>query len=109
MPTSVKSKMCLFADDAKQYRERNKIEMQNKNLEEWSNNSLPKFNDEMTVSMRKLIVLQEVLAMWDPIGEGEEEKDLGVTIDSKLSFELHIFAKVKQTSSEIALFKKFLN
>ena len=35
-----------------------------------------------------------------------EEKDLGVTNDTKLSFGSHIFAKVKKASSVIAIFKK---
>ena len=34
-----------------------------------------------------------------------EEKDLGVIIDSKLSFDSHIFAKVKKANSIIAVFK----
>ena len=35
-----------------------------------------------------------------------EEKDLGVIIDSKLSFDSHIFAKVKKANSILAVFKK---
>ena len=35
-----------------------------------------------------------------------EEKNLGVIIDSKLSFDSHIFAKIKKASSIIAVFKK---
>ena len=35
-----------------------------------------------------------------------EEKDLRVIIDSKLSFDSHIFAKVKKANSILAVFKK---
>ena len=35
-----------------------------------------------------------------------EENDLGVIIDSKLSFDSHIFAKIKKANSIIAVFKK---
>ena len=35
-----------------------------------------------------------------------DEKDLGVIIDSKLSFDSHIFAKIKKANSIIAVFTK---
>ena len=35
-----------------------------------------------------------------------QEKDLGVVIDKKLSFDSHVFAKVEKTNSIIAVFKK---
>ena len=35
-----------------------------------------------------------------------EEKDIAVILDSKLSFDSHIFAKVEKANSIIAVFKK---
>ena len=55
MPTSIKSKMYLFADDAKLYWEINNdmnvktLPKDLKNFEDWSNNSLLKFNDDKCI------------------------------------------------------------
>ena len=70
-------------------------------VEEWSKNSLLRFNEDKCVHMiisnggsncetRSNELYDKQL---EPVGE---EKDLGVIIDSKLSFDFRIFAKKRQ-------------
>ena len=117
MPNTVISKLYLLADNAKLYREitSNKdVELRQEVLrkaEDWSNKSLLHFNEDKCVHMiisnggsksetRSYKLYNKQL---ETVGE---EKDLGVMIDSKLSFDSRIFAKIKKANSIIAVFKK---
>ena len=57
MPNTVKSKLCLFADDAKLYRENTSdkdvelLQEDLRKLEEWLKNSLLPFNEDESVHM----------------------------------------------------------
>ena len=120
MPNIIKSKLNLFADDAKLYRENisdkdlQLLQEGLRKLEEWSENSFLHFNEDKCVhivisngsSNRELNSYEVYDKQLETVGE---EKDLGVIIDSKLSFDSHIFAKVKKAISIIAVFKKTFN
>ena len=107
MPNTVKSKLYLFADDAKLYREitSNKdvelLQEDLRKLAEWSKKSLLHFNEDKCVHMiisnggsnRETRSYELYDKQLETVGE---EKDLGVIIDSKLSFDSQFFAKVKK-------------
>ena len=110
-------KIYLFADDAKLYTEiKNDMAVKTlqkdpKNLEKWSNNSLLNINDDkcvqMTISHANFDHTARSYWLYGKqLEKVEEEKDLGFSIDSKFSFESHVFAKVKKASSVVAIFLK---
>ena len=117
MPNTVKSNLYLLADNAKLLRENTSdkdLELLPEGLgklKEWSQNSLLHFNEDKCVHMiisngssnRELSSYGVYDKQLETVGE---EKDLGVIIDSKLSFDSHILAKVKKAISIIAVFKK---
>ena len=119
MPNTVRLKLYLFADDAKLYieitsnRDVELLQDDLRKLEKWSKNNLLHFNEDNCVHMitsngrsnretRSYELYDKQLEM---VGEGK--KNLGVIIGSKLSFDSHIFAKVRKTNSIIAVLKKF--
>ena len=115
MTNTVKSKLCLFADEL--YREitSNKgvelLQEDLRKLEEWSKNSLLHFNEDkcvqMIISNGRSNHETSSNELYDkPLETVEEEKYLGVIINIKLSFDSHIFAKIKKANSINAVFKK---
>ena len=117
MPKVVQSKILLFADDAKIFREIQTVEdvltLQNdlKNLEKWSNDSLLKFNRNKCVKL-SLSLKNESNERNYCMGEDTilqnvtSEKDLGIHMDSRLKFEQHVTEKVKKANSMLALIRK---
>ena len=107
IPNTVKSKLYSFADDAKLYREitSNKdVELLQEDqwIRKWKNGqkvNFLHFNENKGVHMiisnggsnRETRSYDFYDKQLETVGE---EKDLGVIIDSKLSFDSHIFAKV---------------
>ena len=72
-----------------------------------ANNRLLNINDDkcvqMTISHAKIDHTAKSYWLYGKqLEKVEEEKDLRVTIDSKFSFESHVFAKAKKASSVVA-------
>ena len=110
------SDIYLYADDTKIFHEINspadKEELQEdiNKLYDWTKESLLRFHPQKCVSMHIGSGPPEVpncYAMDDTILEiSVEEKDLGVLIDSKLSFEQHIASKVNKANSLVGLIRR---
>ena len=110
------SDIYLYADDTKIFHEINssadKEELQEdiNKLYDWTKESLLRFHPQKCVPMRIGSGLPEVpncYAMDDTILEiSEEEKDRGVLIDSKLSFEQHIASKMNKANPLVGLIRR---
>ena len=107
----------LFADDTKILRSikcrDDAIELQSDitALEEWSNKWLLKFNPKKCHVLSLGKIENTMFTMRYEIYGKEmehvfEEKDLGVTIDSQLTFEDHIAAKVKVANAMVGLIRR---
>ena len=104
----------LFADDTKAFRniksQSDQVILQNdiKNLTEWSDIWLLKFHPDKCVAMQ----LGNSCIQFDYVMEGHVldkskcEKDLGVYIDCKLSFEEHIYEKIKKANKILAVIRR---
>ncbi len=113
LPTSVKSSIYLFADDTKIFshiiNQSDVSVLQNDldSLQKWSDTWLLKFHPNKckvaTIGKQKI---QSSYHMKDDMGQPimldriSEEKDIGVTIDTDLSFEAHI-ASITSKASQI--------
>ena len=116
MPDKKASKIYLFADDAKSYRQIEdksdvtRIHEDLQSLETWSGQSLLYFNIEKCVHMTigtKILDMEWIYKInGKNIKEAQLEKDLGIWLDNKLTFELHITKKANKTNGMIALIKK---
>ena len=105
------SDISLFADDAKVSNEIKKKEsdigiLQNDldMMVDWTDNSLLQFHPDKCKSMRitsrnEPDMSHEYTMRGQLLERSYEEKDLGVIIDSKLSFDQHISSKVKKANS----------
>ena len=121
MANCVSSKLFLFADDAKVYRavtnqaEHDQLQKDLYELKKWSNGGDLEFNlskcHQLTLSLRtKSSSRNYSLDGKTSLRNVSSEKDLGVIIDSKLSFHEHISKKTKTASGTLAIIKKcFLN
>jgi hypothetical protein len=106
LPNIVDSKVYLFADDTKLYKEINNIEdsiiFQNDldKVNNWSNKWLLRFHPDKCKIMKfgkkedNYIYNLTTNNIVTTIKETSEEKDLGVTFDQQLSFETHIHNKI---------------
>ena len=114
LPDSIKSDSNLFADDTKVHKIISKQEdcddLQNDlhKLEEWSDTWLVRFNavkcKHMHLGPRKFnhkYILNDTELQY-----AEHEKDIGVYIDDKLSFDKHISEKCKKASSMFGLIRR---
>jgi len=118
LPEVVSNIVKLFADDTKIYREIkgpddvNSIQSDLDRLAEWSDEWLLRFN----ASKCKCLHIGKdnpgaVYSMSDTSGRTnvlnvDNEKDLGVIFDSKLSFSEHIAAKVKRANQALGTIKR---
>ena len=119
LPKSVQSNIKLFADDTKLFRRVQGIEdchaLQDDidSLENWSKNWLLKFHPQKCKVLR-LGKHQQTFEYTMKDREGnplilettEVEKDLGVQIDSKLSFKTHITAAAKKGNMIVGLIRR---
>ena len=113
----VKSHGLLFADDAKIYRAITKKEdaksLQDdlRELEKWSDKWLLKFHPDKchVLSLGKFdnIKHTERYKIWNQEVEHVfEEKDIGIIIDSELTFAEHISSKVKKANTIVGLMRR---
>ena len=116
MPDKIASKIYLFADDAKLYRQiEDKLDVTRiredlQSLETWSGQSLLSFNIEkcvhMTIGNKKLDMERIYKINGENIKEVQLEKDLGIWLDNKLTFETHITKKANKAYGMISVIKK---
>ena len=116
MPDKIASKIYLFADDAKLYRQiEDKLDVTRiredlQSLETWSGQSLLSFNIEkcvhMTIGNKKLDMERIYKINGKNIKEVQLEKDLVIWLDNKLTFETHITKKANKANGMISVIKK---
>ncbi|XP_070550687.1 uncharacterized protein [Ptychodera flava] len=121
MPQCVSSDVYLFADDTKLSRDVSKsnehLYLQNdlKRLEEWANTWLLRFNADKckTISIRgkstKHIKYQYSMGSdttTHVLENVDSEKDIGVFIDSDLSFEKHIQEKINKANKIMGIIRR---
>ena len=121
MSNGVTSKMFYFADDAKIYRaitnlaEQEELQKDLYKLKKWSNGGDLEFNltkcHQLTLSLSTTSSNRTYsLDGTTPLTRVNSEKDLGIIIDTKLSFHEHISKKTKTANGILAIIKKcFLN
>lgn len=119
LPSSISSEsdIFLFADDTKIFKEINSIEDCEKLqsdiylMNDWSEKWLLKFHPEKCKTMR---IGRSKVENYDyklradliPMVKTSEEKDIGVIIDDKLSFEKHISEKVNKANSVMGVIRR---
>ena len=116
IPDKIASKIYLFADDAKLYRQiEDKLDVTRihedlQSLETWSGQSFLSFNIDkcvhMTIGNKKLDMERIYKINGENIKEVQLEKDLGIWLDNKLTFETHITKKANKANGMIAVIKK---
>ena len=116
LPDTVESDSYLFADDTKIFRiikgEDDKEILQDDftKLEEWSGKWLLKFHPEKCKHMKISKSKNEETNTYKLLGQDIEtvtqEKDIGVIIDSELTFENHLCEKVKKATSIFAAMRR---
>ena len=116
LPDTVESDSYLFADDTKIFRiikgEDDKEILQDDlaKLEEWSDKWLLKFHFEKCKHMKISKSKNEETNTYKLLGQDIEtvtqEKDIGVIIDSELTFENHLCEKVKKATSIFAAIRR---
>ena len=111
------SEVYLFADDTKLFRgiynpsDCVLLQEDINNISEWSDNSLLKFHPDKMAAMRISIKglesgkPQYVMKNKD-LKVSDEEKDLGIIIDSKLSFEKHMQTKINKANSIMGVIRR---
>ena len=105
MPDNVKSTIYMYADDTKVYREIDSdtdvqtLQEDLRIMSEWSNKWLLKFHPQKCTSIaignENMVHSYELLSEHGvhQIEQVQEIKDIGVTVDSLLSFKQHIYRK----------------
>ena len=116
LPDTVESDSYLFADDTKIFRiikgEDDKEILQDDltKLEEWSDKWLLKFHPEkckhMKISKSKNEETNTYRLLGQDIETVTQEKEIGVIIDSELTFENHLCEKVKNATSIFAAMRR---
>ena len=109
------SEIFLFADDAKIFRQivaqqdQDDLQKDLNSLYDWTKNSLLQFNSEkcstMTIS-RQPAEERKYYMNGNELKRTHTERDLGVIIDEKLTFEEHISSKIKKANSMIGLIRR---
>ena len=108
--------MFYFADDAKIYRaitnlaEQEELQKDLYKLKKWSNGGDLEFNltkcHQFTLSLRTTSSNRTYsLDGTTPLTRVNSEKDLGIIIDTKLSFHEHISKKTKKANGILAIIK----
>ena len=114
LPDAVSSTPYIFADDTKIFRiikdESDEKSLQDDlwKLEKWSSDWLLKFHPEKCKHMRigdSENICDYVLGNHD-LQKIQTEKDIGVYVDNKLEFDVHISEKIKKASSMLALLRR---
>ncbi|KAK3098476.1 hypothetical protein FSP39_019799 [Pinctada imbricata] len=113
LPDVVHNIVKLFADDTKLYSVVNNHEQQERlqedinSLASWSNKWLLKFNVSKCKHLHLGKPNQTTYTMNDEeITKCDSEKDLGITVDDKLKFQVHINTQIKKANIKLGLIKR---
>jgi hypothetical protein len=117
LPMSTQSYMALFADDTKVYRviksiaDRLLLQHDLRCMDEWSHQSLLKLQPPkckaMTVSNRGEAENAHTYTLEGHAMERtKEEKDIGVTVDNKLTFDTHIANQVNKANKVMGIIRR---
>ena len=111
------SDLYLFADDAKTFKgifcqeDCEKLQQDLDKIQNWTDNSLLRFHPDKCKQMR--IGRRDIPCHQYNLGNppsilpiSQQEKDIGVIIDAKLSFEHHIAAKINKANSVLGLINR---
>ena len=115
--TSIGTDTYLFADDTKAFRgiykqsDCAKLQTDIHALQEWSDKWLLRFHPEKCKAMR---IGKSRVEKWDyslkeglpPMEYVDSEKDIGVVIDNKLSFNQHISEKINKANSIMGILRR---
>lgn len=109
------SEIFLFADDTKIFKEitspSNKIELQQDldSMLQWTKDSLLQFHPDKCSSMtitRHPTTPRHYHLDDQELRISEEERDLGVILDPKLTFETHMWSKIKKANSIMGVIRR---
>ena len=117
LPSHLNSQALMFADDTKVFSQIQSIEDAYKlqedlnRLEEWSRDWLLVFHPDkckiLTLGRHENIMYAHNFTLFgQELEHIDEEKDLGVIIDSELTFENHITTKVKKANQMMGLIRR---
>ncbi|KAK3084823.1 hypothetical protein FSP39_019637 [Pinctada imbricata] len=113
LPDVVHNIVKLFVDDTKLYLVVNNHEQQERlqedinSLASWSNKWLLKFNVSKCKHLHLGKPNQTTYTMNDEeITKCDSEKDLGITVDDKLKFQVHINTQIKKANIKLGLIKR---
>ena len=112
------SDMFLFADDLKLFKgifkmeDCHKLQQDLEQVHEWTDKSLLRFHPDKCVKMRigksEIYKQDYTLGSSPPIKlrDSDKEKDIGVVIDSNLSFESHMHEKINAANSVMGIIRR---
>ena len=111
------SDVYLFADDVKIFKsichpqDQNTLQGDIHNMYEWTKDSLLVFNPQkcssMTISRHHTEDNQRIYEMnSNQLKVSSSERDLGVIVDNRLSFEEHIWSKIKKANSIMGIIRR---
>ena len=113
LPDCVTSEAYLFADDTKIFRiitkqgDREELQQDLQKLDEWSKKWLLKFHLKCKyMTIGKSNVHFNYTLQRQQLDKVQEEKDIGVIIDDKLSFESHMSEKINKATSIFGLLRR---
>ena len=115
--TVTDSEVYMFADDTKMFKgifgedDELKLQQDLNQIHNWSQDSLMQYHPEKTSAMRittnrRELPPPEYYMNGKLLSVSEEEKDLGVIIDSNLTFDKHISAKINKGNSTMGLIRR---
>lgn len=114
LPDKLNSECYMFADDTKVYREinspsdNNLLQEDMNSLEEWSDDWLLRFHPDKckVLSLGKKSTPADYSLCNTKLQATTKEKDIGVVIDNKLTFEDHINEKINKANSIMGLIRR---
>ncbi|KAK3089125.1 hypothetical protein FSP39_001036 [Pinctada imbricata] len=116
LPDIVKSTVYLFADDTKifnlvqEVEDKNTLQRDLEQLTTWSNTWLLRFHPQkckhLHIGKRDPDPEFHYSLLGNTLEQVKEEKDIGVIIDEKLSFDQHISEKVKKANSMFGVIRR---
>ena len=119
LPDTVTSRVYMFADDTKLFKivkeneDREILQRDLEKLTEWTNTWLLKLHPEKCKYMQLGNKAPQNTVKYTlqgiELSETQEEKDIGVLIDNRLSFDSHISEKVKKAHQMFAVIRRNFN
>ncbi len=115
LPEELQTRTYLFADDTKVYNvirgeeDQTKLQQDLNKLEEWSDRWLLRFHPDKCKHMhvgKQTETIHKYSLNNKELETIEEEKDIGVTVDNKLTFESHLNLKVNKATRIFVMLRR---